>query len=78
MMNQYQLRTNSPSDAQTLFDIWLEAVKATHHFLSPSDIENIGIQVKEYLATAAFVVAMDSSRNVLGFMGMMRGDLFLS
>jgi len=67
---KYILRQNRPADTQAMFEIWEEAVKATHHFLSQNDIVAIGQQVKDYLANATFLVATDKTHTLLGFMGM--------
>jgi len=68
--NNFVLRQNDKADYPAMFEIWEEAVKATHHFLSKSDIFKIGIQVKEYLANSTLVVVTDQNNTLLGFMGM--------
>jgi putative acetyltransferase len=63
------IRNHKQSDITIMFNIWKEAVLATHYFLTSDEIESIGLQVKEYLANASFLV-VTNSEVVLGFMGM--------
>jgi putative acetyltransferase len=59
------------SDKDTLFDIWLRAVRATHLFLSEADIDFYsGLVRTEYLPEALLWVAVDDADQPLGFMGM--------
>jgi putative acetyltransferase len=59
------------SDKDTLFEIWLRAVRATHHFLSEADIDFYSRLVHtDYLPHAVLWVAVDDADQPLGFMGM--------
>lgn len=69
-LNNLKIRQNTNSDSPRMFDIWEASVKATHHFLTEDDIRKIGLQVKEYLTNASFLVVTDLSDSILGFMGM--------
>lgn len=53
-----------------LFEIWHEAVRATHDFLSAQDRAEIAEAVKnEYLPNANLLVYVDGNDRALGFMG---------
>jgi putative acetyltransferase len=59
------------SDKDTLFAIWLRAVRATHFFLSEADIDFYsGLVRTKYLPQAILWVAVDDADQPLGFMGM--------
>jgi putative acetyltransferase len=59
------------SDTDTLFAIWLQAVRATHLFLSEADIDFYsGLVRTEYLPEALLWVIVDDADQPLGFMGM--------
>jgi hypothetical protein len=45
------IRRATPADAEVLVDIWLRSVRATHGFLSESDIQSLLPFVREYLAS---------------------------
>lgn len=65
------IRPARPSDRDTLFAIWLRAVRATHLFLSEADINFYsGLVRTEYLPHAILWVAADDADQPLGFMGM--------
>lgn len=70
-MDALKFRASYSSDAARLYDIWLAAVRATHDFLTPDDLDAIARQVREdYLPVAGFTLAVDADDRVLGFMGM--------
>jgi putative acetyltransferase len=59
------------NDKDTLFAIWLRAVRAAHLFLSEADINFYsGLVRMEYLPQALLWVAVDDADQPLGFMGM--------
>ncbi|WP_020401110.1 acetyltransferase [Kordiimonas gwangyangensis] len=63
-------RKAQSGDLGRLFDIWRDAVEATHHFLSAEDRAEIAVIVKnDYLPNAEFDVYVDASGKPLGFMG---------
>ena len=67
----FTIRRSRPSDLDTLFDIWLAAVRATHSFLGEADVEFYANMVRnDYLPHAEFWVAADASDAPVAFMGM--------
>jgi len=66
------IRRAIPNDRDSLLDIWLRSVRATHTFLSNEDIQSMTPQVRDYLASSAteFWVLCDDTGAVVGFMGM--------
>jgi putative acetyltransferase len=65
------VRQSRSSDLETLFNIWLAAVRATHSFLSEADVEFYANMVRsDYLPHAEFWVAVDASDAPVAFMGM--------
>ena len=67
-----RIREARPADSDTLLDLWLRAVRATHAFLSESEIQNLLPHVRDYLRALPpeFVVLASGAGQVLGFMGM--------
>ena len=63
-------RLSTPADADQLFRIWHDAVKATHDFLSPQDFDAIAAEVRPYVASAPLWVVDDESGLPAAFMGM--------
>lgn len=63
-----------PYEAQAheqLVDIWLRAVRATHHFLSEEDILFFHGMVRDAALTSVEVwMAVDENREPLGFIGL--------
>lgn len=65
------IRSSKPSDLPALFNIWHEAVRATHTFLSEKDIAFYAQQVRDaYLPSCPFWVAVGENDEPKGFMGM--------
>jgi putative acetyltransferase len=67
-----QIRRATPNDRDTLFDVWLRSVEATHAFVSDADIQAFKPLVRDYLASneTEFWVLCDADGAVAGFMGM--------
>src|SRR5688500_9672588 len=65
------IRRAIPTDRETLFDIWLRSVRATHTFLSEGDVQLLLPTVRDYLKSDAelWVLCSDSG-TIMGFMGM--------
>lgn len=64
------IRQGIAADYQQLLDIWLRAVRATHHFLQPSDIDALLPQLREvYFPAVELWVAADTDDQPLGFIG---------
>jgi putative acetyltransferase len=65
------IRLSRPEDVDRLFEIWRNAVEATHDFLKPEDLEFISGQVREaYLPEASLHLAVDREDRPLAFMGL--------
>ncbi len=67
------IRLANASDRDSLFDVWIRSVEATHSFVSRDDVAAIIPHVREYLAggpTEFWVVCSDSG-SIMGFMGML-------
>ncbi|WPB81123.1 acetyltransferase [Archangium violaceum] len=69
-MTSPTIRPSTPVDAPRLLEIWEAAVRATHHFLTEADIDTLRPQVRAYVSTASFELAMDERGTVCGFLGM--------
>lgn len=69
-------RCSRPDDLPRLFEIWHDAVKATHHFLSNAAFAEIADLVKDqYLPNRDFVVYVDEADMPLGFMAANDGEI---
>jgi putative acetyltransferase len=65
------IRPSNPYDLPALFNIWYDAVRATHAFLSEDDIAFYAQQVRDaYLPSCPFFVAVGSDDEPRGFLGM--------
>jgi putative acetyltransferase len=65
------IRPSRPSDLPALFNIWHDAVRATHAFLSEDDIAFYAQQVRDtYLPSCPFWIAVGSDDEPRGFLGM--------
>ncbi len=70
------IRSSKPSDLPVLFDIWHDAVRATHSFLSEKDIAFYAQQVRDaYLPSCPFWVAVGPDDTPRGFLGMTGGKI---
>ena len=76
-----RIRPSRPDDADRLFQIWHDAVTATHDFVSPEHRSEIADIVRDqYLPNAPLWVIVDDQDRPLGFMGMtgaMMDSLFI-
>jgi len=66
------LRRGQPFDAETLFDVWLRAVRATHSFVAEEDLQTLIPLVRSYLNSrdSEFWVLCADSEDAVGFMGL--------
>lgn len=68
-MADVTIRRSRPDDAGRLFDIWHDAVRATHDFLLPQDLEFYASLVREELLPSGdFWVAVDDKDWPLGWL----------
>ena len=64
------IRQGIAADYPQLLDIWLRAVRATHHFLQPCDIDALLPQLRDlYFPAVELWVAVDTDDQPLGFIG---------
>ncbi|WP_438307388.1 acetyltransferase [Pseudomonas guariconensis] len=65
------IRQATNADHPYLLNIWLRSVRATHHFLKESDIEELLPQLRDiYLPAIELWVAVDAEDCPLGFVGL--------
>jgi putative acetyltransferase len=62
------IRTSAAADSARVFNIWREAVDATHHFLTPTDRQDIEAEVAAFLPQVPQGLAVDDNDSALGFM----------
>lgn len=60
----------TPDDAPALLALWRGAVEATHHFLTPADIEGLEPEVRGYLASGAQIWVAEADGAPTGFLGL--------
>lgn len=64
------IRKSTAADLPRLYNIWHDAVKATHHFLDDAVFSEIAELVRDkYLPSRQFDVFVDEGDEALGFMG---------
>lgn len=65
------IRQATNADHPLLLDLWLRSVRATHHFLQPSDIDALLPQLRDiYLPAVELWVAVDDLDLPTGFIGL--------
>lgn len=70
------IRQSKECDHGHLYDIWFQAVIATHDFLSEDDLKSICKMVKEdYIPNVTFQVFTDTDDTPLAFMGMTEANI---
>lgn len=76
MTSKLQVRPATPDDRGRLYDIWHSAVKATHHFLSDAQFEEIADAVRnQYLTHVVPEVMLDETGMPVAFMSMTENNL---
>ena len=63
-----RIRKAMAEDSERVLDIWRGAVDATHHFLSPTDRQEIEAEVVSFLPQAPLRLAVDDKDHPIGFM----------
>lgn len=64
------IRPATPEDLPRLLEIWRAAVSATHHFLSPAEIEALAGDVARWLAQPREILLSEAEGGPIGFIGM--------
>lgn len=76
MSDRPTVRLARPDDRERLFDIWHSAVKATHHFLSDLQFDEIADAVRnQYLVHVVPEVILDDAGQPVAFMSMTENNL---
>jgi putative acetyltransferase len=71
MPPETRIRRATAADRERLFEVWRRAARATHHFVSPEDLDAFEPLVRDYLISdSEFWVVCDASELVMGFMGL--------
>lgn len=66
-----KLRESTAADTDILYEVWRDAVLATHDFVSADHLETFARVMREdYLPNSEFCVAVDDDDRPRGFMGM--------
>lgn len=66
-----RVRPSRTDDLPRLFEIWRDAVAATHGFLAAEDLEFFtGLVRDQYLPASSFTVAVDDGDRPIAFLGM--------
>ena len=67
-----RIRSSMPTDREALLDIWLRSVRATHTFLTESDIESLLPAVRNYLSSpdSELWTLCSDGMTPIGFMGL--------
>ena len=63
-----EIRKSHQREGERIFEIWRDAVIATHHFLSTEDLLAIENEVRAFLPAAPTLVAVNDTDEPLGFM----------
>jgi putative acetyltransferase len=69
-MTRPTFRPSTPADSARLLEIWEAAVRATHHFLTEADVDDLLPRVRAYVSVAPFELAVDGQGTVHAFLGM--------
>lgn len=71
-----KIRAGSAEDHDALVEIWLQSVRATHHFLSESDIQELLPAVRESVLPQLELWVLCNEKDVpIGFMGLLDSSL---
>ena len=69
-MNIYELQERTPQQLERLLMIWEASVRATHHFLSDAEVEQIKSYIPQALQNVShLIVAGNAADEAIGFMG---------
>lgn len=69
------IRRLAPADRAPLLGLWRRAVEATHHFLSPVEIDQIEPEVRDYLASGMPLWTLEYDGQVAGFLGLVEKEI---
>lgn len=68
-MNIYEVKSRTSHLIAELTTVWESSVKATHHFLSPSEIDSIKSYVPTALAEVDHLIIAEDNDRPIAFMG---------
>lgn len=63
------------ADRAPLLGVWRRAVEATHHFLSPAEINQIEPEVRDYLASGIPLWTLEHEGQAVGFLGLVDDEI---
>ncbi|WP_207841897.1 GNAT family N-acetyltransferase [Williamsia soli] len=63
------LRDGAPRDTDRVVAVWRTAVEATHHFLTPTDIDDYERRLASHFLPAVHVVVAQHDGDIVGFSG---------
>lgn len=69
------IRRLAPADRAPLLGVWRQAVEATHHFLSPVEIDQIEPEVRDYLASGMPLWTLEYDGQAAGFLGLVEKEI---
>lgn len=64
------IRPAQPADHETLVNLWLRSVRASHHFLTEQDIQALLPLVHDAALPNLELWVLEREQNVLGFLGL--------
>lgn len=71
----YQIDTIHPAEFPAMADLWEASVRATHHFLTESDIAFFKPLLSGYFKAVELACVRDENGRMLGFSGIAAGKL---
>lgn len=70
----HTIRAGTPEEFSVLAELWRRSVTATHHFLTPQDIDELFVAIRDIYLGAVNLYVCDINSIPLGFMGLNRED----
>ena len=72
---RWTVRDATPDDHDALLAVWRRAVEATHHFLTPADVDGYETRLRAVLPRAAMRVAVGDDDVPVGFLAGRAGEV---
>ena len=74
-MKIIELQCRTPQQIAQLVEVWEASVRATHHFLSDAEVEQIKQYVPQALSEVAHLFVAQQGEQPVGFMGIEKDSL---
>ena len=74
-MKIIELQCRTPQQIAQLVEVWESSVRATHHFLSDAEVEQIKQYVPQALTEVAHLFVAQQGEQPVGFMGIEKDSL---